>query len=90
MFFSLIHLCMLGLNGIIDRLGPSNILCQHGVEDVLSSKPVNSWISTICNIYQLYNLNDPLIILQSPIITNNKDVLESHDKIQTYAMRNQV
>ena len=64
---ALIHLRMLGLLGMIARLGPGNILHQHGVNVLLSAKPVKSWFTSIRSVCQQYNLQDPLLSLQSPL-----------------------
>ena len=63
---ALVHLHMLGLLGMIARLGPKNILHQHGVQVLLSTRPVKSWFTLVRSLCQQYNLPDPLLILQSP------------------------
>ena len=63
---ALLHLRMLGLLGMIARLGPGNILHQHGVQVLLSTKPLKSWFNSIRSICHQYKLKDPLLILQSP------------------------
>ena len=65
----ILHLRMLGLLGMISRLGPEHILHQHGRHVLLSASPdttSRSWFLKIREINQKYNLPDPLFILQSP------------------------
>ena len=64
---ALIHLRMLGLLNMIAHLGPRNILYQHGIRVLLSTKPVKSWFTSVRTICQQYALTDPLLVLQSPI-----------------------
>ena len=63
---ALIHLQMLGLLGMIARLGPNNVLHQHGVQVLLSARQGKSWFSNLRSICQEYGLPDPLLTLQSP------------------------
>ena len=63
-----LHLRLLSLLGMIARLGPDNILHQHGRHVLLapeSSKYSQSWFIQIRKICQQYHLQDPLLILQS-------------------------
>ena len=65
----ILHLRMLGLLGMIARLGPTNILHQHGRHLLLSAKPDSpskSWFLTLRQLSAKYGLPDPLLILQSP------------------------
>jgi hypothetical protein len=65
----ILHLRMLGLLGMIARLGQDNILHQHGRHVLLSNSPnkiSSSWFLSIRVISQKYNLPDPLLTLQSP------------------------
>ena len=65
----ILHLRMLGLLGMIARLGPNHILHQHG-QHVLSSistrKASNSWFLKVKMLTNKYNLPDPLLVLQYP------------------------
>ena len=63
---ALLHLRMLGLLGMIARLGRGNILHQHGCHILLSNSPGKSWFTTLRSICQEYSLPDPLLILQTP------------------------
>ena len=63
---ALLHLRMLGLLGMIARLGPSNILHEHGRHILLSVNTGRSWFLTIRDVCLQYGLLDPLLILQSP------------------------
>ena len=63
---ALIHLRMLGLLGMIARLGPNNVLHQRGVHVLMSSSSMKSWFTHMRSICQEYSLQDPLLILQSP------------------------
>lgn len=64
---AMIDLCMLGLLGMIARLGSTNILNQVG-RKVLLSKPCNkqSWFTRIRLICSQYLLPDPIAILDCP------------------------
>ena len=66
---ALLHLRILGLLGMIARLGNENILHQHGSHVLLnpnSENITNSWFAN-CRVISLqYSLPDPLLILQSP------------------------
>ena len=65
----ILHLRMLGLLGMIARLGPENILHNHGRHILLSASPnspCKSWFLSLRLLTQKYNLPDPLITLQSP------------------------
>ena len=69
MFLAILHLRMLGLLGMIARLGPSNILHQHGIHILLSSSPDStskSWFLSLRLLTNQYSLPDPLLTLQSP------------------------
>jgi hypothetical protein len=61
-----LHLRMLGLLGMIARLGPCNILHQHGRHILLLSRPGKSWFIQLRSICLQYDLPDPLLILQTP------------------------
>ena len=63
---ALLHLRMLGLLGMVARLGRGNILNQHGRHILLSNSPGKSWFTNLCSICQEYGLPDPLLILQTP------------------------
>ena len=66
---AILHLRMLGLLGMIARLGPSNILHQHGRHILLSVSPDSSsksWFLSLRLLANQYNLPDPLLTLQSP------------------------
>ena len=66
---ALLHLRILGLLGMISRLGPSNILHQHGSHVLLNpngDNVTNSWFANCRIVSQQYALPDPLLILQSP------------------------
>ena len=68
----LLHLRMLTLLGMIARLGPDNILQQHGRHVLLNidGKNVsNFWFASMRSICQQYSLPDPLLVLQSPPTT---------------------
>ena len=63
------HLRMLGLLAMIARLGPENILHQHGRHVLLNPDKKTlrwSWFATIRLLSQQYGLPDRLLILQSP------------------------
>ena len=65
----ILHLRMLGLLGMIARLGPENLLHKHGRHVLLSAthnSPSKSWFLSLRLLSQQYNLPDPLLILQSP------------------------
>ena len=65
----LLDLKMLSLLGMIARLGPSNILHQHGLHTFLNPDQRNvsmSWFAGLRSISSQYNLPDPLLVLQSP------------------------
>ena len=66
----LLHLRMLGLLGMIARLGPSNILHKHGRHTLLSASTTSasksSWFLTVRDISKKYDLPDPLTVLQLP------------------------
>ena len=74
---ALVHLGMLGLLGMIARLGPNNILHKRGIQVLLSNTPGKSWFTQIRSICQEYGLQDPLITLQSP---SSKDSWKSLTK----------
>ena len=62
---ALVHLKMLGLLGMISRLGPTSILQQIGRNILLSSTPIKkSWFSKVRDISIQYELPDPLLVLQ--------------------------
>ena len=66
---ALLHLRMLGLLGMIARLGPDNILNQHGRHVLLNlgtGMASKSWFASIRSLCQQYSLPDPLLVLQSP------------------------
>ena len=65
----LLDLRILGHLGMIARLGPENILHQHGRHALLNDDCYNtskSWFSNTRSLCQQYALPDPLLILQSP------------------------
>jgi hypothetical protein len=66
----LLPLRMLGLLGMIARLGPNNILHKHGRHTLLSASTTSasksSWFLTVRNISKKYDLPDPLTVLQLP------------------------
>ena len=62
---ALLHLRMLGLLGMIGRLGPESILQQLGRQILLSNGRGKSWFQVIRSVCQQYELPDPLLILQS-------------------------
>ena len=69
---ALLHLRMLTLLGMIARLGPDNILQQHGRHVLLNIAGENvnkSWFASMRSICQQYSLPDPLLVLQSPPTT---------------------
>ena len=61
---------MLGLLGMIARLGPNNILHKHGRHTLLSASTTSasksSWFLTVRDISKKYDLPDPLTVLQLP------------------------
>ena len=65
----ILHLRMLGLLGMIARLGPKHILNKHGRHVLLSatesSSIKSSWFLHVRVLSQKYGLPDPLTILQS-------------------------
>ena len=63
----ILHLRMLGLLGMISRSKSSSILQQIG-RGALLSIPCNkkSWFTKMRSICQIYNLKDPLLVLQDP------------------------
>ena len=66
----ILHLRMLSLLGMIARLGPENILHNHGRFILLSAKedqPCKSWFLELRVLCLQYSLPDPLIVLQSPL-----------------------
>ena len=63
---ALLHLRNLSLLGMIARLGPSNILHQHGLHILLSSRREKSWFTSVRLVCLQYSLPDPLLILQAP------------------------
>ena len=65
---AILHLRMLGLLGMIARLGPDHILHHHGRHVLLNpgSSGASSWFSNIRSLSIQYCLPDPLLILQSP------------------------
>ena len=63
---ALLHLKMLSILGMIAKLGPTNVLHQHGRNVLLSSKYKKSWFLTMRSVCLQYGLLDPLLILQSP------------------------
>ena len=65
----LLDLKILSILGMIARLGPSNILNQHGLHILLNQDNMNiskSWYAGVRSICMQYNLPDPLLVLQSP------------------------
>jgi hypothetical protein len=62
---ALLHLCMLGLLGMLARLGPDSILQQIGRQVLLSNGRGKSWFLLLRTICHQYALPDPLQILQS-------------------------
>ena len=66
---ALLHLKILGLLVMISRLGPGNILHQHGRHVLLNPDRENvskSWFVNTRLLCQQYSLPDPLLIQQSP------------------------
>ena len=66
----ILHLRMLGLLGMIGRLGPSNILNNHGRFILLSAnhdQTSKSWFLALRQLCHQYSLPDPLLVLQSPL-----------------------
>ena len=63
---SLLHLSMMSLLGMIERLGPNNILNQHATNILLDTKPSKSWFTSIRSLCNKYSLPDPLLTLQTP------------------------
>ena len=58
---------MLGLLGMVARLGSNNILNKHGIHVLLSGNPSSkSWFLKVRLLSLNYNLPDPLLVLQSP------------------------
>ena len=69
----ILHLRMLGLLGMIARLGSENILHNHGRHILLSireDQPCKSWFLDVRKLCQQYSLTDPLLVLQSPTSAN--------------------
>ena len=67
----ILHLRILGHLGMIARLGPSNILHQHGRHTLLADngkKTNKSWFVSTRSLCKQYDLPDPLLVLQSPPI----------------------
>ena len=65
----ILHLRILGHLGMIARLGPSNILHQHGRHTLLADngkKTNKSWFVSTRSLCKQYDLPDPLLVLQSP------------------------
>ena len=63
---ALLHLRMLGLLGMLARLGPDSTLQQIGRQVLLSNGRGKSWFLVLRTICHQYGLPDPLLILQSP------------------------
>ena len=63
---ALLHLRMLGLLGMLARLGPDSVLQQVGRQVLLSNGRGKSWFLLLRTICQQYGLPDPLQVLQSP------------------------
>ena len=63
---ALVHLRMLTLLGMIGRLGPSNILNRIGRHSLLAAANLQSWFIQVRRISCMYQLPDPLLILQLP------------------------
>ena len=63
---ALIHLRMLGLLGMIGRLGPANILNRIGRHALISVTNMHSWFIQARKITTKYGLPDPLLVLQLP------------------------
>ena len=68
---AILHLRMFSLLGMIARLGPENILHQHGTHTLLSAtnKTIisSSWFLSLRPLCHKYGLQDPLLLLQSPL-----------------------
>ena len=64
---ALLHLRQFSLLGMLARLGPDNILHQHGI-NILSANATNkfSWFYQVRELCKQYSLPDPLQILQNP------------------------
>ena len=63
---ALVHLRILGLLGMIGRLGPNNILNRIGRHALLSVPNLQSWFIQARKISAKYGLPDPLLVLQHP------------------------
>ena len=58
---------------MISRLGPTNILHNHGRHVLISAQedlPLKSWFLSLRKLSQQYRLKDPLLVLQSPTSKN--------------------
>ena len=63
---ALVHLRMLGLLGMIGRLGTDGVLNRIGRSALLTAKNPHSWFMSIRSVTIKYGLTDPLLILQQP------------------------
>ena len=63
---AVLHLRMLGLLGMIARLGPSCILGKLGRQALLAADNPKSWFLVVRLLTQQYGLQDPLLVLQAP------------------------
>ena len=63
---AVLHLRMLGLLGMIARLGPAGILSRLGRQALLAADNPRSWFLAVRRLTQQYGLQDPLLVLQTP------------------------
>ena len=63
---AVLHLRMLGLLGMIARLGPGCILGRMGRQVLLAANNPRSWFLEVRLLTQKYGLQDPLLVLQTP------------------------
>ena len=81
-----LNLRMFGTQGMIARLGPDQLLHQHGVRVLLNYEGRNlsrSWFPKIRVLCQQYHLPDSLLLMQSP---PNILSLEKADKITSHRL----
>ena len=70
---ALLHLKILGLLGMISRLGPSNVLNSYARHILLCNQKSRSWFQSARSICLQYLLPDPLLVLHLQ--------LEAHGKV---------
>ena len=63
---ALLHLRMLGLLGMVARLGPGGILSKLGRQALLAADTTRSWFVAVRRLTEQYGLQDPLLALQAP------------------------